>query len=248
MGRSQAWIDRAPTQPAHSTPALTPHAIDSLTVSDDMDGEWEAPTLRRGRAVKRRYDATHASLLSPSALAPLSACELAAPRDGETTLRCASSAYALRLRHAPFAVHLIQTRDGATAVSLNGRNKLLFTPFSQGVGSETAEAPPPSQPPHTFNSFTDPMPYGASSVGVDVAFPHATHAYGIPAHTPPNPPPGSARLRPAPHGSHSPSSSARLPTAHTPPNWHPIGTQLAPNWHPIGTPAHPPPGSSRLVT
>ena len=45
-----------------------------------------------------------------------------------------------------------------------------------------AEAPPVAEP-HTFGKFTDPLPFGSSSVGLDISFPHATHAYGLPERT-----------------------------------------------------------------
>ena len=64
---------------------------------------------------------------------------------------------------------------------VNGRERLLFEPFRQATASESSDGK--AVEPHKFGSFTDPMKYGSSSVGVDVAFPRATHAYGLPERT-----------------------------------------------------------------
>ena len=83
------------------------------------------------------------------------------------------AAVEVELRHEPLG---ITVKVGGEAVAvLNGRGKLRFEQFRQYVASEMAEAPP-SAPEHTFGSFTDPMPFGSSSVGLDVSFPRATRA------------------------------------------------------------------------
>ena len=45
-----------------------------------------------------------------------------------------------------------------------------------------AEAPA-AREAHSFGRFTDPLPFGSSSVGLDIAFPRASHAYGLPERT-----------------------------------------------------------------
>ena len=48
--------------------------------------------------------------------------------------------------------------------------------------SETAEASN-SAGGSTFNGHHDPLTFGSSSVGLDIEFPHASHAYGLPERT-----------------------------------------------------------------
>ena len=81
---------------------------------EDMDGPWDAPMLKLGRAVKSRFAPTDA-LASPDVLAPVK-CEYhtlspARPTDGgeKTMLRCAAKGgeVAVRLVHSPFSVELL---------------------------------------------------------------------------------------------------------------------------------------------
>ena len=155
---------------------------------DDMDGEWDAPMLKRGRAVKRRFEPTHA-LASPAAAAPTEACEHDASSYHRVDfLRCrvGSTLVEVRLVHSPLviAVHTGTGKevDAEPVALLNANGKLRFEPFRASGPSETAEAAE-AAPAHTFNSFTLKQPFGDSSVGLDVSFPGATHAYGLPERT-----------------------------------------------------------------
>jgi alpha 1,3-glucosidase len=136
---------------------------------DDMDGEWVAPRVTLGRAVKARFRPEH-SFASTAAVA-LQQCSHVG---GQSTqlLRCASG-IEVEVRHAPLSVAV---KVGGQAVAeLNGRGLLRFEHYRQQRASEMAEAPPPPEQ-HTFGSFTDPLPFGSSSVGLDVSFPRATRA------------------------------------------------------------------------
>ena len=74
-------------------------------------------------------------------------------------------------------------RQGSSPLTSRPQTDLLLTRLSLALHrSEMAEAPPAAEP-HTFGKFTDPLPFGSSSVGLDISFPHATHAYGLPERT-----------------------------------------------------------------
>ena len=150
---------------------------------DEMDGDWDAPQLKLGRAVKSRFEPTLA-LTSPEATSPASQCSRRVAAPGDDRLRCVSDTgqvVEVRLLHAPVSISVLDGAGEAVAV-LNGRGKLRFEPFRQAVESDAAEAPSKT-PPHTFNGHTDPMTYGSSSVGFDIDFPSATHSYGLPERT-----------------------------------------------------------------
>jgi alpha-glucosidase (family GH31 glycosyl hydrolase) len=159
---------------------------------DEMDGIWDAPRVRLGRAVKARYEPTE-PFASEAALTPVACTELNAPRsrakaEGQSIIKCSADAgpVLVRVVHEPFSVHVVDASAGdctpgapcEPVVSFNGRRRLLYEPFRQLIPSGEAEAKPPE--PFKFNSFSDPMPFGSASVGVDIDFPHATHVYGLP--------------------------------------------------------------------
>ena len=180
-GAVRVKIDEDPAVPLSDLERADPSVPKPEAWDDDMDGEWEAPMIKLGRAVKPRFSPTDA-LASSSVLNPSSHCERVHAVPGEDGLRCAvdGGVVEVRLVHSPLAMTIL--RDGEAVAVLNGRGRLLFEPFQQAIASETAESSPPT-PPHTFNSFTDEMVYGSSSVGLDVDFPSATSAYGLPERT-----------------------------------------------------------------
>ena len=150
---------------------------------EDMDGAWDAPMLKLGRAVKGRFAPTDA-LASPGVLAPVK-CEYhtmspARPTDGgeKTMLRCAAEGgeVVVRLVHSPFSVELLGEGPlGSTSspvAVLNGRGRLMFESFKQQMAAGTEEPVKPE--PIKFHSFEDAQPFGPSSVGVDIDFPQAT--------------------------------------------------------------------------
>lgn len=151
---------------------------------EDMDGPWDAPMLKLGRAVKGRFAPTQA-LASPGVLAPVR-CEYhelepARPTDGGTmtVLRCQAGGgeVAVRLVHSPFRVELLDPTTRAPAAVFNGRSRLMFESYKQKLASGAAEAD--KGEPVKFNSFTDEQPFGTASVGADVDFPLAAHLYGM---------------------------------------------------------------------
>ena len=149
---------------------------------DEMDGSWDAPKVRLGRAVKPRYEPME-PFASPSVLSPVP-CEaqrVATPADG-TLLRCASAAAAapvlVRIGYTPLRIEVLDAATQEAVIRLNGRRKLLYEPFRQLIPSGEAEAKAPE--PVKFNSHSDPMVFGSSSVGMDADFPQATHVYGLP--------------------------------------------------------------------
>lgn len=183
-GAVRVHVDEDPSLTASTLVHADPSVPMPEGWDEDMDGEWDAPMVRVGRAVKRRFEAAEHSLASADALAPATECALERPAPGDDLLRCAlpaaGGAVSVRLQHSPLVISVLDAAGDAVAV-LNGRGKLRWEPFRQALPSETAEAPSP--PSSSFNGFTDPMAYGASSVGLDVAFPRASHAYGLPERT-----------------------------------------------------------------
>lgn len=176
-----------PTIPSSALERPDPDVSKPEVWDDEMDGPWDAPSIRLGRAVKTRFEPTQA--FASGSLAPMERCEHLSPAAGDDRLRCpakagetvgAPDAIEVRLRHSPLSIELLD-RDGAPVVVLNGRGRLLHESFRQLVPSEVAESK--AAEPHTFNGFTDPMVYGPSSVGLDVDFPGSTHAYGLPERT-----------------------------------------------------------------
>ena len=150
---------------------------------EEMDGEWDAPVVRAGRAVKQRLRPTQ-SFVSTDAAAPSGRCEHRTPAPGIDRLRCvleggAEAAVEVELRREPLTISVLNAQGEAVAV-LNGRGRLLLEPFRQTLASETWQSETSED---TFNSFTDPMKYGVSAVGLDVDFPLASHAYGLPERT-----------------------------------------------------------------
>ena len=153
---------------------------------DEMDGEWVAPRVRLGRAVKGRF-VPEDSFASAAAAAPSAVHACAHSTSAEASrLRCEGATGApaevveVELRHAPLvvAVHV----GGVVVALLNGRQALRFEHFREQRASEMAEAPA-AREAHSFGRFTDPLPFGSSSVGLDIAFPRASHAYGLPERT-----------------------------------------------------------------
>ena len=102
---------------------------------DDMDGEWVAPRVTLGRAVKGRFRPEH-SFASAAAATPSSVhrCTHTTSADA-SRLRCegatgdAAEVIEVELRHAPLvvAVHV----GGDVVAVVNGRQRLRFEHFRQ---------------------------------------------------------------------------------------------------------------------
>ena len=184
-GALRIHADEDPDIPLESLTKADPAVAQPEEWDEDMDGPWDAPEIKLGRAVKRRFSPA-AALASDGVLAHVSSgCDLQAVEAGHV-LRCSNGDDALgvevRLHHEPLSITIIDRDGESPAAVLNGRGKLLFEPFRQAVASGTAEAASIT-PPHTFNGHNDPMVYGSSSVGLDITLPQATHAYGLPERT-----------------------------------------------------------------
>ena len=171
----------------HADPSVSmPEAWDA-----EMDGEWDPPRVTLGRAVKTRFEPAQ-SFASIDVLESIQQCEFRAPSAFEHRLRCivepageaaghlVDDVVEVRLLHSPLSIEVLD-REGEEMAVLNGRGRLFFDPFRQATPSEMAQATPTE--PNTFNSFTDAMQYGSSSVGLDIDFPLATHVYGLPERT-----------------------------------------------------------------
>ena len=77
-------------------------------------------------------------------------------------------------------VRLVPARQTKCIKFLHARGQTLrFEHFREQRASEMAEAPA-AREAHSFGRFTDPLPFGSSSVGLDIAFPRASNAYGLP--------------------------------------------------------------------
>ena len=153
---------------------------------DDMDGAWEGPKIRLGRAVKPRFKPQEPF----ASAASLEGVELRCTNCGDAqrpaSILVASAGggqVVVRVTHAPLRVELMADESASSAplVSLNGRNRLHYEPFRQVLEGESSAVK--AADPVTFRSFSDPMTFGSSSVGMDVDFPRASHAYGIPERT-----------------------------------------------------------------
>eukprot|EP00966_Prymnesium_polylepis_P065821 1527282-Prymnesium_polylepis.1 len=149
-GATRIHVDEDPDLPLSSLETADPSVPKPAEWDDDMDGEWDAPRIRRGRAVKRRFEPSLA-LASADALTPVSGrCEHSIAA-GDDRLRCSlegGEAVEVRMRHSPFAISVLDGQ-GEPIVVLNGRSRLLFEPFRQALASESAESKPNEQ--HTFN-------------------------------------------------------------------------------------------------
>ena len=102
---------------------------------DEMDGEWIAPRVTLGRAVKRRFRPED-SFASATAAAPSSVHRCSHTTSAEASrLRCegatgdAAEVIEVELRHAPLvvAVHV----GGDVVAVVNGRQRLRFEHFRQ---------------------------------------------------------------------------------------------------------------------
>lgn len=185
-GAVRVHIDEDQSVPLEALDRADPAVPKPEEWDDEMDGEWIAPRVTLGRAVKGRFRPED-SFVSSTAAAPSSVHRCTHTTSAEASrLRCEGAAadpaevIEVELRHAPLvvAVHV----GGDVVAVVNGRQRLRFEHFRQQRASEMAEAPPAAEP-HTFGKFTDPLPFGSSSVGLDISFPHATHAYGLPERT-----------------------------------------------------------------
>ena len=179
-GAVHVAIDDDPRLPPDSLSQPDPAVVKPEAWDDEMDGEWDAPMIKLGRAVKQRFRAEQ-SLASTASVTPSDRCEhrrqtsldrLVCTLDGGTSVE-------VELRHSPMIITVL--RDGARVARLNGRALLRFEPFVQSVASDAAVSSLPES--HKFNGFTMPLAYGSSSVGLDIDFPLATHAYGLPERT-----------------------------------------------------------------
>jgi alpha 1,3-glucosidase len=185
-GAVRVHIDEDQSVPLAALDGADPAVPKPEEWDEEMDGEWIAPRVTLGRAVKGRFRPED-SFASATAAAPSSTHRCTHTTTAEASrLRCkgatgdSAEVIEVELRHAPLvvAVHV----GGDVVAVVNGRQRLRFEHFRQQRASEMAEAPPAAEP-HTFGKFTDPLPFGSSSVGLDISFPHATHAYGLPERT-----------------------------------------------------------------
>ena len=147
---------------------------------DDMDGEWSGPMVKRGHAVKTRFEPTE-PFASDEARATMPCSVKVDPAATGAWMECAGKKEVVRVTFSPLAVALVDPQTGEPLVVFNGRGRLLYEPYRQALSTDSAEAT--KAEPVTFNSFTDPLPFGSPSVGADVDFPQASHVYGIPERT-----------------------------------------------------------------
>ena len=176
-GAVRVHIDEHPSTPLEELTKVDPAVKQPEGWDEDMDGPWDAPMLKLGRAIKQRFVPTEALL--PGVLEQTATCVSTASADS-TTLRC-DAGPKVRLVHEPFRVELLHAATDKVLAVFNGRGRLAFNSFRQSVATDAAEAE--KSDPVRFNSFTDSQPFGSPSVGVDVDFPAASHVYGIPERT-----------------------------------------------------------------
>lgn len=148
-----------PSVPLESLELPDPSVTKPEEWDDEMDGSWDAPMVKLGRAVKPRYEPTE-PFASPDALTPVPCVKLpstAADSAGSQTLSCdAHTPVLVRITFAPLVIEVLDPTTRAAVVRFNGRRRLLFEPFRQLIPSGEAEAQAPEPVRlHTLESKLD---------------------------------------------------------------------------------------------